>query len=133
MVMLTPSPKSKPKPPPNHKPLHSPEENSESPSLNTSIGSLSSSGLCVERTVTSSSRLIPLLVSSTPSRMPIPRTPSRTRNEMKKKKKKKVSAVGGVAAEPKLSKAARRFYNVSFRDQPQRLSKVLPAAGVASR
>ncbi|GLT88835.1 hypothetical protein SLE2022_068440 [Rubroshorea leprosula] len=49
------------------------------------------------------------------------------------KKKKKVSAVGGVAAAPKLLKAARRFYNESFRDQPQRLSKVLAAAGVGSR
>jgi pseudouridine synthase len=34
---------------------------------------------------------------------------------------------------PKLSKAARRFYNENFKEQPQRLSKVLAAAGVASR
>lgn len=33
---------------------------------------------------------------------------------------------------PRLSKAARRFYNDTFRE-PQRLSKVLAAAGVASR
>ncbi|KAL1209824.1 putative ribosomal large subunit pseudouridine synthase SVR1 [Cardamine amara subsp. amara] len=34
---------------------------------------------------------------------------------------------------PKLSKAARRFYNENFKEPPQRLSKVLAAAGVASR
>lgn len=38
-----------------------------------------------------------------------------------------------MEAEPKRSKAARRFYNENFRDQAQRLSKVLAAAGVASR
>ncbi|KAH6801575.1 pseudouridine synthase family protein [Perilla frutescens var. frutescens] len=36
-------------------------------------------------------------------------------------------------AEPKYSKAARRFYNERFREPPQRLAKVLAAAGVASR
>lgn len=36
-------------------------------------------------------------------------------------------------AEPQYSKAARRFYNEKFRDPPQRLCKVLAAAGVASR
>lgn len=30
---------------------------------------------------------------------------------------------------PKLSKAARRFYNENFKEPPQRLSKVLAAAG----
>ncbi|OMO93069.1 hypothetical protein COLO4_17136 [Corchorus olitorius] len=50
------------------------------------------------------------------------------------KKKKEVSAVGNASVEPpKLSKAARRFYNEKFREPPQRLSKVLAAAGVASR
>ncbi|KAK4784418.1 hypothetical protein SAY86_018786 [Trapa natans] len=48
-----------------------------------------------------------------------------------KKKKKKVKET--ATAEPKHSKAARRFYNANFRDQPQRLSKVLASAGVASR
>ncbi|XP_056164859.1 putative ribosomal large subunit pseudouridine synthase SVR1, chloroplastic isoform X1 [Syzygium oleosum] len=48
----------------------------------------------------------------------------------KKKDKPKAAAAGG---EPKYSKAARRFYNDNFRDPPQRLSKVLAAAGVASR
>ncbi|CAH9080370.1 unnamed protein product [Cuscuta epithymum] len=37
------------------------------------------------------------------------------------------------STEPKYSKAARRFYNENFRDPPQRLSKILAAAGVASR
>uniref|UniRef100_A0A6M2E6L0 Uncharacterized protein n=1 Tax=Populus davidiana TaxID=266767 RepID=A0A6M2E6L0_9ROSI len=36
-----------------------------------------------------------------------------------------------LAVEPRRSKAARRFYNEDFRDQAQRLSKVLAAAGVA--
>ncbi|KAI3938985.1 hypothetical protein MKW92_001440 [Papaver armeniacum] len=50
------------------------------------------------------------------------------------KKKKKVSATKGVLTSvPKHSKAARRFYNENFRDPPQRISKVLAAAGVASR
>ncbi|XP_027768691.1 putative ribosomal large subunit pseudouridine synthase SVR1, chloroplastic isoform X3 [Solanum pennellii] len=55
------------------------------------------------------------------------------------KKKKKGKEVASKAAtvvptpEPKHSKAARRFYNENFRDPPQRLSKVLAAAGVASR
>jgi hypothetical protein len=34
-----------------------------------------------------------------------------------------------LEAEPTRSKAARRFYNENFRDQAQRLSKVLAAAG----
>ncbi|CAN1149169.1 Putative ribosomal large subunit pseudouridine synthase SVR1, chloroplastic [Linum perenne] len=37
------------------------------------------------------------------------------------------------AATPPHSKAARRYYNENFRDSAQRLSKVLAAAGVASR
>ncbi|MCL7043562.1 hypothetical protein MKW94_004202, partial [Papaver nudicaule] len=50
------------------------------------------------------------------------------------KKKKKVNATKGVlTSEPKHSKAARRYYNENFRDPPQRISKVLAAAGVASR
>ncbi|XVF75591.1 hypothetical protein PTKIN_Ptkin13bG0199100 [Pterospermum kingtungense] len=67
---------------------------------------------------------------------------AKTQNPKKKvnkaaKKKKEVSAVGNASvADPpskQLSKAARRFYNENFRDPPQRLSKVLAAAGVASR
>lgn len=45
------------------------------------------------------------------------------------KKKKKKNGEPTKAAEPKHSKAARRFYNENFRDPPQRLSKVLAAAG----
>ncbi|XP_044509310.1 putative ribosomal large subunit pseudouridine synthase SVR1, chloroplastic [Mangifera indica] len=50
-----------------------------------------------------------------------------------RKKKKKNNANIGGAKSVKLSKAARRFYNDNFRDPPERLSKVLAAAGVASR
>ncbi|KAI5057369.1 hypothetical protein GOP47_0027384 [Adiantum capillus-veneris] len=41
-------------------------------------------------------------------------------------------AAASAKGTPRFSKAARRFYNETFR-QPQRLSKVLAAAGVASR
>jgi hypothetical protein len=34
-----------------------------------------------------------------------------------------------LEVEPRRSKAARRLYNENFRDQAQRLSKVLAAAG----
>ncbi|KAL3649986.1 putative ribosomal large subunit uridine synthase svr1, chloroplastic [Castilleja foliolosa] len=61
-------------------------------------------------------------------------------NTQKKKKKEKDDRRGGSksnpeasTAEPKYSKAARRFYNERFREPPQRLAKVLAAAGVASR
>lgn len=47
----------------------------------------------------------------------------------KKKNKKKESPSRALTYEPKHSKAARRFYNANFRDPPQRLSKVLAAAG----
>ncbi|CAK9313417.1 unnamed protein product [Citrullus colocynthis] len=50
-----------------------------------------------------------------------------------KPKKKKVSADKRPTEPPKHSKAARRFYNENIRDSSQRLSKVLAAAGVASR
>ncbi|KAL6977194.1 putative ribosomal large subunit pseudouridine synthase svr1, chloroplastic [Sarracenia purpurea var. burkii] len=50
-----------------------------------------------------------------------------------KKKKESSSKAAAAASEPKHSKAARRFYNQNFRDPPQRLSKVLASAGVASR
>ncbi|PSS05073.1 Pseudouridine synthase, RsuA/RluB/E/F, conserved site protein [Actinidia chinensis var. chinensis] len=51
----------------------------------------------------------------------------------KKKKKESKVVVATATVEPKHSKAARRFYNQNFRDPPQRLSKVLASAGVASR
>ncbi|EXB96209.1 putative RNA pseudouridine synthase [Morus notabilis] len=61
-----------------------------------------------------------------------------TKNSKKKKptaaeKKKKNDKADKSVAEPKYSKAARRFYNENFRESDQRLSKVLAAAGVASR
>ncbi|KAK4836257.1 hypothetical protein QYF36_020524 [Acer negundo] len=46
-------------------------------------------------------------------------------------KKKKTQSAG--TKDSKLSKAARRFYNENFKEPPERLSKVLAAAGVASR
>ncbi|KAF3778714.1 putative RNA pseudouridine synthase, partial [Nymphaea thermarum] len=48
------------------------------------------------------------------------------------RKEKPASKAAASSSEPKHSKAARRFYNENFRE-PQRLSKVLAAAGVASR
>ncbi|CAI0410960.1 unnamed protein product [Linum tenue] len=53
----------------------------------------------------------------------------------KPKKPVNVGATASAAASPPptRSKAARRFYNENFRDSAQRLSKVLAAAGVASR
>ncbi|KAG2326413.1 hypothetical protein Bca4012_035378 [Brassica carinata] len=60
-----------------------------------------------------------------------------TQNPKKKVKKKKPQATATSASppasEPKLSKAARRYYNENIKEPPQRLSKVLAAAGVASR
>ncbi|XP_074272765.1 putative ribosomal large subunit pseudouridine synthase SVR1, chloroplastic [Silene latifolia] len=48
-------------------------------------------------------------------------------------KKKKATTTTTTTEEPRYSKAARRFYNQRFREPPQRLAKVLAAAGVASR
>lgn len=48
----------------------------------------------------------------------------------KKKKEKDVKAKPvATSIEPKFSKAARRYYNQNFREPPQRLSKVIAAAG----
>ncbi|KAJ9187070.1 hypothetical protein P3X46_002566 [Hevea brasiliensis] len=64
---------------------------------------------------------------------------AKTQNAKKKKKqskekqKKESGVVASAAEDRNLSKAARRFYNENFREPPQRLSKVLAAAGVASR
>ncbi|KFK36810.1 hypothetical protein AALP_AA4G174300 [Arabis alpina] len=64
------------------------------------------------------------------------------KKEIPKKKKPPTTSSSSSSAsptspatrsEPKLSKAARRFYNERFKEPPQRLSKVLAAAGVASR
>lgn len=52
-------------------------------------------------------------------------------NTQKKKKKDDKSSASKAkpSAEPKYSKAARRFYNERFREPPQRIAKVLAAAG----
>ncbi|WOG86969.1 hypothetical protein DCAR_0206188 [Daucus carota subsp. sativus] len=60
------------------------------------------------------------------------KTGSPVSTKTKKKKNEKKKEVNKTP-EPKYSKAARRFFNDNFRDPPQRLSKVLAAAGVASR
>ncbi|XP_010554550.1 PREDICTED: uncharacterized protein LOC104824234 [Tarenaya hassleriana] len=83
------------------------------------------------------------LQSEPPARLLHALADAKTQNPQKKEKPKKkktpsAAATGTVSApasssEPKLSKAARRFYNEKFREPPQRLSKVLAAAGVASR
>lgn len=54
-----------------------------------------------------------------------------SKNKKKKNKKERLGQVA-LTSEPKHSKAARRFYNENFRDPPQRLSKVLAAAGGTS-
>ncbi|GMN51001.1 hypothetical protein TIFTF001_020166 [Ficus carica] len=81
--------------------------------------------------------------SHPPARVLHAMAPADTKNSKKKKKKTAApektknnnsrDAAAAAAAEPKYSKAARRFYNENFRDSDQRLSKVLAAAGVASR
>lgn len=53
---------------------------------------------------------------------------AKTSKKKKKEKDVKAKAVA-TSIEPKFSKAARRYYNQNFRDPPQRLSKVLAAAG----
>lgn len=58
---------------------------------------------------------------------------SATSSKKKKSANNPAKAKAALTPEPKFSKAARRFYNENFRDPPQRLSKVLAAAGVASR
>ncbi|CAI9091155.1 OLC1v1026102C2 [Oldenlandia corymbosa var. corymbosa] len=79
------------------------------------------------------------LQSTPPARllnaMAIAETGSKKKKKEKVKEKSKISEAKQVASsvKPKLSKAARRFYNENFRDPPQRLNKVLAAAGVASR
>ncbi|KAL5569392.1 hypothetical protein UlMin_025967 [Ulmus minor] len=71
------------------------------------------------------------LQSHPPARLLHAMAHAETKNTKKKKKKKE--SVEKVGVEPKHSKAARRFYNENFRESAQRLSKVLAAAGVASR
>ncbi|KDP32584.1 hypothetical protein JCGZ_13134 [Jatropha curcas] len=80
------------------------------------------------------------LQSHPPKRLIHALADAKTQNAKKKKKskenvKKELAANGNsnAPADRNLSKAARRFYNENFREPPQRLSKVLAAAGVASR
>ncbi|GAV77191.1 PseudoU_synth_2 domain-containing protein/S4 domain-containing protein [Cephalotus follicularis] len=68
------------------------------------------------------------LQSHPPARLIHALSHAKTQNPNPKKKK-----IANAVAEPKHSKATRRFYNQNFREPPQRLSKVLAAAGVASR
>lgn len=59
-------------------------------------------------------------------------TKNKKKKEVKKEKQKDKDSKAKPAAssgKPTLSKAARRFYNENFRDPPQRLNKVLAAAG----
>ncbi|XP_076946869.1 putative ribosomal large subunit pseudouridine synthase SVR1, chloroplastic [Bidens hawaiensis] len=63
-----------------------------------------------------------------------PRTLLHITAESPATKKVKVRATKELTSEPRYSKSARRFYNENFREsESQRLSKVLAAAGVASR
>ncbi|KAK3025905.1 hypothetical protein RJ639_042378, partial [Escallonia herrerae] len=69
------------------------------------------------------------LQSTPPARLLHAMAHASTSSPAKKKQQQKER----LTSEPKHSKVARRFYNQNFRDPPQRLSKVLAAAGVASR
>ncbi|XP_071930284.1 putative ribosomal large subunit pseudouridine synthase SVR1, chloroplastic isoform X2 [Coffea arabica] len=73
------------------------------------------------------------LQSTPPARLLHAMGNAETKKKKKKKEKDSKAKPASPTAEPKFSKAARRFYNENFRDPPQRLSKVLAAAGVASR
>ncbi|KAK1356422.1 Ribosomal large subunit pseudouridine synthase B [Heracleum sosnowskyi] len=74
------------------------------------------------------------LQSTPPARLLHAISDAKTGTPVSNNKKKKNKKQEGLSTpEPKHSKAARRFYNQNFRDPPQRLSKVLAAAGVASR
>ncbi|XP_015573048.2 putative ribosomal large subunit pseudouridine synthase SVR1, chloroplastic isoform X1 [Ricinus communis] len=75
------------------------------------------------------------LQSHPPARLIHALADAKTHNTKKQNKVKKVAAAAPTPAvkDRHLSKAARRFYNETFREPPQRLSKVLAASGVASR
>ncbi|KAL6123913.1 hypothetical protein ACLB2K_076429 [Fragaria x ananassa] len=72
------------------------------------------------------------LQSHPPARLLHEMTQADAKNKSKKKKDTAQKQQRVLTAERKHSKAARRFYNENFRES-QRLSKVLAAAGVASR
>ncbi|KAK6933417.1 RNA-binding S4 domain [Dillenia turbinata] len=115
-----PKPKPKPKPNPNGE------------TLSASIDE--SSGLELDD---SGPMFIPWIVRDENGNLKLQSTPParllQAMADAKTARKKKKDKTVAAAAEPKHSKAARRFYNENFRDKPQRLSKVLAAAGVASR
>lgn len=94
--------------------------------------------------------LIPWIVRGEDGQLTLQSTPparflqAMAEAKMAKKEKKKVdkkkpsgatatatapSSLASTTSAPKYSKAARRFYNQNIREQPQRLSKVLAAAG----
>ncbi|KAL4621526.1 hypothetical protein ACB092_06G234700 [Castanea dentata] len=60
-------------------------------------------------------------------------TATTTTTKVTKKNKINKNKSSEVVPKSNYSKAARRFYNDNFKDPPQRLSKVLATAGVASR
>ncbi|XP_004308770.1 PREDICTED: uncharacterized protein LOC101314807 [Fragaria vesca subsp. vesca] len=72
------------------------------------------------------------LQSHPPARLLHEMAQADTKTKSKKNKDTAQKKQRVLTAEPKHSKAARRFYNENFRES-QRLSKVLAAAGVASR
>ncbi|KAL6126430.1 hypothetical protein ACLB2K_074479 [Fragaria x ananassa] len=72
------------------------------------------------------------LQSHPPARLLHEMAQADTKTKSKKNKDTVQKKQRVLTAEPKHSKAARRFYNENFRES-QRLSKVLAAAGVASR
>ncbi|KAK4480352.1 hypothetical protein RD792_013423 [Penstemon davidsonii] len=85
---------------------------------------------------------IPWVVPDEKGNLTLQTTPSQRflkalAHESTQKKKKKDNPSNKINkpdnAKPVYSKAARRFYNERFREPPQRLAKVLAAAGVASR
>ncbi|XP_049372259.1 putative ribosomal large subunit pseudouridine synthase SVR1, chloroplastic isoform X2 [Solanum verrucosum] len=128
ITFAPPKPKPKPKPEPAI-PINSDSDSNSVPNLEAEIGD---------------QLYIPWIVRDEKGNLTLQSTPpARLLHEMANastsKKKKKGKEVASKAAtvvptpEPKHSKAARRFYNENFRDPPQRLSKVLAAAGVASR
>ncbi|KAL3520756.1 hypothetical protein ACH5RR_018905 [Cinchona calisaya] len=127
ITFAPPKPKPKPKPKP---------EPAESLSPNSDHDSVSELGeqLYIPWIVRDENGNL-TLQSTPPARLLHEMANAETKKKMKKKKKENDSKAkpASPTTEPKFSKAARRFYNENFRDPPQRLSKVLAAAGVASR
>lgn len=124
ITFAPPKPKPKPKPEPAI-PINPNSDSGSVPNLDAELGD---------------QIYIPWIVLDEKGNLTLQSTPpARLLHEMANastsKKKKKGKEVASKAAtvvptpEPKHSKAARRFYNENFRDPPQRLSKILAAAG----